>query len=431
MANALMQRPWNFEVADASKFTQPVMQGIEAGYRDRQQGVENERQNKLMGFQEQRLVMEKAKADRDAETAEAHQFGKAMSALASQPPEVVAQYAPQIFAKHPKYAAKFAENGIPMDNPQVAVKMLAQQYGDYDPQAIEKNRAAIEASKASTASSYASTAATNAQAQQLSRQSPDWRQANAQRFGIDPNTPEGKAFVISGQYTPKSNRVTLTEGQTIGDIVPGADGNSTFRPIVQGNEKPAAEYVAKASNFAARMVEAERNTRKLLDGVDPIDGTKGQKFGASDRDVALTASLPEAVRNMVISGPHQQYRQAAEQWIRAFLRKESGAAIGADEFKRDFVVYFPQPGDGPEVIKQKAVARASAMAGIAGEAGSYFEKKNPEAAKQLNVYKGGGQAATAPDQGGQPRRVNNAEEAMRLPPGTQFMTPDGRLKVRP
>ena len=37
----------------------------------------------------------------------------------------------------------------------------------------------------------------------------------------------------------------------------------------------------------------------------------------------------------------------AEQWIRAFLRKESGAAIGKDEFTRDFVVYFPQPGDKP------------------------------------------------------------------------------------
>jgi hypothetical protein len=155
MANALMQRPWNFEVANAGNFTQPVMQGIEAGMRDRQQGVENERQNKLMGFQEQRLGMEKAKADRDAEAAEAHQFGKTMSALASAPPEFVAQYAPQIFAKHPKYAAKFAEYGIPMDKPHIAVKMLAQQYGDYDPIAIEKNRAAIEASRASAAANAA------------------------------------------------------------------------------------------------------------------------------------------------------------------------------------------------------------------------------------------------------------------------------------
>lgn len=155
MANALMPRPWNFAVANVGNFTQPVMQGIEAGYRDRQQGVENERQNKLMGFQEQRLGMDKAKADRDAETAEAHQFGKAMSALASQPPEIVEQYAPQIFAKHPKYAARFSENGIPMDNPQAAVRMLAQQYGDYDPQAIEKNRAQTALMQAQAAAAQA------------------------------------------------------------------------------------------------------------------------------------------------------------------------------------------------------------------------------------------------------------------------------------
>lgn len=172
MAQNALMRPWNFEVANVGNFTQPVMQGIEAGYRDRQQGVENERQNKLMGFQEQRLGMEKAKADRDAEAAEAHQFGKTMSALASAPPEFVAQYAPQIFAKHPKYAARFAEYGIPMDKPHIAVKMLAQQYGDYDPQAIEKNRAQISATNANAAQSYAQAQFYRSRAQAVAPQQP-------------------------------------------------------------------------------------------------------------------------------------------------------------------------------------------------------------------------------------------------------------------
>jgi hypothetical protein len=33
--------------------------------------------------------------------------------------------------------------------------------------------------------------------------------------------------------------------------------------------------------------------------------------------------------------------------------------------------------------------------------------------------------------GGAPVRVNTPEEAMALPSGTQFVTPDGRVKVRP
>ena len=45
----------------------------------------------------------------------------------------------------------------------------------------------------------------------------------------------------------------------------------------------------------------------------------------------------------------------------------------------------------------------------------------PETIRELE----GGQQAAGPV------RVNTPDEAMRLPPGTQFMTPDGRIKVRP
>lgn len=385
--NALMR--WSFDTPDVGNLIAPIQQGMKDMRAAEQQNVENERQNKLMSFRQQEVDQSKARFDREGETAKAHLFGKAMTALASQPPEVIAQYAPQIIAKHPEYAAKFAEHGIPMDNPHVAVKMLAQQYGDYDPLAIEKNRAQIEASKASTASSYASTAATNAQAQQLSRQTPEYRRTVAKDYGLTEGTPEYNQFVISGQYAPKSSRVTLNEGQTIGDVVPDGNGGSTFKPIVQGADKPPPEHIAKAANFASRMVEAERNVRSILNGKDPISGKEGgTPFPAADNDIALTNALPEAARNMVISGDHQRYRQAAEQWIRAFLRKESGAAIGADEFKRDFVVYFPQPGDKPEVIAQKEAARVAAAGGIAGEGGKFFRSQDPNAASNLERFRG-------------------------------------------
>ena len=75
---------------------------------------------------------------------------------------------------------------------------------------------------------------------------------------------------------------------------------------------------------------------------------------------------------------------------RAFLRKESGAAIGKDEFARDFVVYFPQPGDRPEVVEQKQAARVAVMHGMASEAGNYFSKTNPDYAKHLDTFRSGG-----------------------------------------
>ena len=102
-----------------------------------------------------------------------------------------------------------------------------------------------------------------------------------------------------------------------------------------------------------------------------------------------------------------------------------------DEFKRDFVVYFPQPGDDPATIKQKAVARAAAMQGIAGEGGAYFKKQNPTAASQLERYTTPQETGPAPGAGGNPPiRVNSPDEAARLPPGTEFITPEGERRTK-
>lgn len=313
MAQNALMRPWNFEVANVGNFTQPVMQGIEAGYRDRQQGIENERQNKLMGFQEKRLGMDQAKADRDAEAAEAHQFGKTMSALASAPPEFVAQYAPQIFAKHPKYAAKFAEYGIPMDKPHIAVKMLAQQYGDYDPVAIEKNRAAIEASRASAAQSQAQAAnigKTDAVREfQFSEKNPAFKayqesqQSQSTKYGLSPipyTKPDGsigymvpstsgqtKALEIpdGGKAAPKTTTIQLPTEAVVQDQF----GNVIRREQKDIAGKESLEEQGKAKgqaivNLPGVEVRAEM-MNKALDAVE-------EAIRAAPRMTGYTGNLP-------------------------------------------------------------------------------------------------------------------------------------------
>lgn len=313
MANALMQRPWNFEVANVGNFTQPLQKGIDDSYALRQQGVENERQNKLMGFQEQRLGMEKAKADRDAEAAEAHQFGKAMSALASQPPEVVSQYAPQIFAKHPKYAARFAEYGIPMDNPQVAVQMLAHQYSDYDKLAQEKNRAAIEASRASAAQSEAQAAnigKTDAVREfQFSEKNPAFKAyqeshpSRSTKYGLNPipytkldgsigymvpsTSGQTKALEIpdGGKAAPKTTTIHMPTEAIIADTF----GNVLRREQKDIVGKESAEEIGKARgqavvNLPGVEVRAEM-MNKALDAVE-------EAIRAAPRMTGYTGNLP-------------------------------------------------------------------------------------------------------------------------------------------
>ncbi len=73
--------------------------------------------------------------------------------------------------------------------------------------------------------------------------------------------------------------------------------------------------------------------------------------------------------NLMRSPEEQMYAQARLDFISAILRKESGAAISAQEYITEERRYFPQPGDSAAVIRQKRNARATAMATLAQEAG--------------------------------------------------------------
>ena len=60
------------------------------------------------------------------------------------------------------------------------------------------------------------------------------------------------------------------------------------------------------------------------------------------------------------------------------MRKESGAAIGKDEMDAEFRTYFPQIGDGPAVIAQKAAARRVATQAMKTAAGKSYVPYVPE-----------------------------------------------------
>lgn len=112
--------------------------------------------------------------------------------------------------------------------------------------------------------------------------------------------------------------------------------------------------------YTDRMLQAEQALRKVANG-SPTEAT------------SLAGSIPlagEYLKRLVQTPNQQLFDNASKEWIRAKLRKESGAAIGVDEMQQEFVTYFPQPGDGPDVIAQKAKLRQNAMASMARQAGS-------------------------------------------------------------
>jgi hypothetical protein len=121
--------------------------------------------------------------------------------------------------------------------------------------------------------------------------------------------------------------------------------------------KPS-EGESNAAGFTQRM---ERAQQILSSPTAEIPGFWSQAFGSS----------PFAQR-IVQSPQEQQFKQAADDWIRAKLRKESGAAIGAEEMASEYRTYFPQVGDTTEVIAQKAYARQVATAAMRQSAGKAY-----------------------------------------------------------
>lgn len=57
-------------------------------------------------------------------------------------------------------------------------------------------------------------------------------------------------------------------------------------------------------------------------------------------------------------------QQAQRNFVNAVLRRESGAVISDEEFANAAQQYFPQPGDSPAVVAQKAQNRMTAIAGV-------------------------------------------------------------------
>lgn len=149
-------------------------------------------------------------------------------------------------------------------------------------------------------------------------------------------------------------------------------------PILTAEGKPVAGKGAKptegernAAGFAGRMVAANEIISQ------PAIAAAAPGLGSG-----LTGAVPfvgESLKNLSQSPETQQYAQAARDWIRAKLRKESGAAIGVAEEENEFRTYFPVTGDSPQVIQQKAKARLLANQGMIQAAGT---AKIPEAPQQ-------------------------------------------------
>ena len=143
---------------------------------------------------------------------------------------------------------------------------------------------------------------------------------------------------------------------------PSKDGGAPA--IISGvappkNTKAPTEMQAKAGTFYSQMRSANDELGALSrEGYDPT------KIGSQ-----VQTAIAGGVTNPLANEKAQRARQAQEQWAESFLRVKTGAAATQGEVDRNVRTFFPQIGDTPEVIKQKARARIQAEQDVLGMSG--------------------------------------------------------------
>jgi hypothetical protein len=181
--------------------------------------------------------------------------------------------------------------------------------------------------------------------------------------------------------------------------------------------KPMNKEQSDAATFADRMVMSNR----IIDQLEK-QGTsaKGKFLDSTVFGVGIPGS------NYAQSKEYQQFRQARENFAYALLRRETGAAIQPFEYETIDKTYFPQPGDDKTLLAQKAQARKVALEGMQRAAGPTYSV-NPTANQGAPVAspEGGNNAA-----GGIPKLGANGEGYDQIPPGQQYIAPDGSTRIK-
>lgn len=192
---------------------------------------------------------------------------------------------------------------------------------------------------------------------------------NAQSLGLRREALDLQKQRGVGGKAPSGYRTT-EDGNL--EFIPGGPADPKNKPT---QRKQLTEGQAKTAGYTNRMVKAEDllstpgEDGSTIDKADP--GKASLNPFSSDFYEALNRKHGP---NITQSEDYQKFVNGAQEWIRAKLRKESGAAISASEWDSEFKTYFPQPGDKPANIKQKAQLRANAVESMKAEArGGYDE----------------------------------------------------------
>jgi prolyl-tRNA editing enzyme YbaK/EbsC (Cys-tRNA(Pro) deacylase) len=208
---------------------------------------------------------------------------------------------------------------------------------------------------------------------------------------------------LATQLQTAFNKGVITEEQAYQRLQPLAQMETNYLQSRTSAEEKAAkaaegkkptEGERNAAGFAQRMEASEQMINKLENKIATQQMGAGKVQMGDAKKVSepyatgytqFMGGIPlvgEYARTRVMTPEQQQYRQAQENWVRANLRKESGAAIGAEEMDKEIATYFPMPNNDAATIQQKKVAREVTMDSMKKAAGVAYQPFNLETFKK-------------------------------------------------
>lgn len=166
--------------------------------------------------------------------------------------------------------------------------------------------------------------------------------------------PTGFQAQADAQKPERPQMVKTARGIEFVTPTPGMVLQPPPEPVKAEKPAPVKEPTVdenKNAGFYLRMRGVGESMRAL------------EKTGGPTMATSVAGSLPFIggyARQSAMTEDQQQYYNSAMAWIRAKLRKESGAVIGDDEAKEEWNTYFPVPGNTEKTIRQKERLRALA-----------------------------------------------------------------------
>jgi hypothetical protein len=155
----------------------------------------------------------------------------------------------------------------------------------------------------------------------------------------------------------------------------GIDPDSAYVWAKDGTPKSVSP-----TNFSDAQLQSAGFGERMDYAEDIFSGLAREEFDPTSLMQVIGDNMG-SLGGYAMTEQQQAYQQAMHDWVRAKLRKESGAVIGDDEMAKEIATYFPKPGEGPRAIAQKVGARERATRALARQSGGAYEMKEREAIK--------------------------------------------------